>query len=209
MRVISRSVALVLCLSGSGCAVRVLAPSESDPIRDRVRELEENSRRLKAENEELRATLEQQAATSAAVNPEVLANAPVAVQLRGSFGSAVRRDTPPGDVDLVVHVEPLDSRARFVQLTGWFDMTVVAFNDGRLDADGAAEVLATRHFEPAAVRDSLRSGLFGIYYALECPLPAASVSGRTQVVARIAFRDGFTDRRLETIVQCPLSTPTR
>ncbi|MBL9120775.1 MAG: hypothetical protein JNL80_12770 [Phycisphaerae bacterium] len=189
-----------IALSLSGCSVRILSPTQDDQLRDRLRTAEGESSRLKAENEELRSTIARQSTGTSSARPEILLNAPVAIGLGTGFGSSLPREAPPHDVDLVVHVTPFDSRSRFVQVTGWMDMTVVGFTD---DPSGA-EVIATRHLEPSEVRDALRSGFFGIYYAIECPLPATSVVGRRSVIARIVYRDGFTDARLEASVECPL-----
>lgn len=204
--------AAALGLSG-GCSVRVLAPSDRDAERATTRALEEEVARLRAENDELKAKLEGQAAQSSAVAPEVLENAPVAVRLVGGFGSATPNEPTADQLLLVVHIEPLDSRARFVQVTGWVDVTVVAFPTEMTNAAStvtatgalpeAARVIATSHLAPAALRDSLRSGLFGIYYALECPIPNQGLEGMSSIVVRVAFRDGFSDRRLDAIVTCP------
>jgi hypothetical protein len=193
----------LLCalVSVGGCTARALTPSPEDPLRDRIRTLEEESRLLRLQNEELRASIERDRPADGAVPAEVVANAPIPVRIAASFGSAVpATDGPSAPLDLTVHVVPLDGRERFVQMTGWVDVTVVTFTANPAEA----VVLATRHFEPGEVRDALRSGFFGIHYGFTLPLPADATRGHRTVVARVLYRDGFTRRELESIAECPL-----
>lgn len=191
----------------AGCSARALVPSPDDPLRARIHQLEEESRLLKQENDELRQSIARAATNTDALRPEILANAPIPTRIVGAFGSAVpaaggSASTPAtdGPIELTVQVSPTDSRDRFVQLTGWVDVSVVTFTKNPAEA----VVLATKHFEPGEVRDSLRAGLFGIHYAFTVPLPAGVARDHRLVVARVLYRDGFTQRELETIAECPL-----
>ncbi len=198
--------AVVAALLG-GCSARALVPGPDDPLRARIHELEEESRLLKQENDELRQSITRTATNADALRPEIVANAPIPTRIVGAFGSAVpvaggSASTPSNDgpIELTVQVSPTDSRDRFVQLTGWVDVSVVTFSKNPAEA----VVLAARHFEPGEVRDALRSGLFGIHYAFALPLPAGTARDHRVVVARVLYRDGFTQRELETIAECPL-----
>lgn len=193
----------LLCasISAGGCTARALTPSPEDPLRDRIRTLENEKRLLQLQNEELRASIDANRPVEGSVPAEILANAPIPVRIAASFGSAVPAgDGPAAPLDLTVHVVPLDSRERFVQMTGWVDVTVVTFTPNPAEA----VVLATRHFDPGEVRDALRSGFFGIHYGFTLPLPADATRNRRTVVARVLYRDGFTRRELESITECPL-----
>jgi outer membrane murein-binding lipoprotein Lpp len=139
----------------AGCSARAIVPNERDPLRDQIRSLEAEKASLERRIDELNAALAQQAA-AANLPPEVLANLPLPIRIVARFGSAVPRSDDPGSAtELTVHIDPTDSRERFVQLTGWVDLTVVRFTDDPSNAT----VLASATFDPAAVRDALRSGL--------------------------------------------------
>ena len=186
-----------------GCSVRVLAPADRGDPTDRLHALEAETSRLKAENEELRIAVARAAPNAdRGLDPEVLANAPFAVGLHGAFGSATPSPTEGGPIELIVQVEPVDSRNRFVQVTGWFDVSIVALGED----PAKAEVIATRTLSPRETREALRAGLFGISYGLACDVPAEAMVGRQTLIARVVFRDGFTTGRLETVVNC---TPPR
>jgi hypothetical protein len=196
---VARAVLLLAILAQAGCSVRVLAPSEPNPDREQLAALQSEVERLRARNEELTLAIDR-TSQSSSVKPEILANAPAAVALAGAFGSALPSEQGGDERRLIVQVLPQDGRGRFVQVTGWADMTIFGFPEG----SPSPTVFASRHFEPAEWRDSLRSGLFGIYYALDCPLPSASTGSLRSVFARIQLLDGFTQRSLEVLVECPL-----
>ncbi len=185
----------------AGCSARAIVPNERDPLRDRIRTLEAEKASLERRIDELNATLAQQAA-AASIPPAVLANLPAPVRVAARFGSAVPTTAEPGSpIELTVHLDPTDSRERFVQLTGWVDLTIVRFTENPSEA----VVVASATFEPGAVRDALRSGLFGTHYAFTVTLPAQSTDDALRtVVARVRYRDGLADRALESAAECPL-----
>ena len=185
----------------AGCSARAIVPNERDPLRDQIRSLEAERASLERRIDELNAALAQQAA-AANLPPEVLANLPLPIRIVARFGSAVPRSDDPGSAtELTVHIDPTDSRERFVQLTGWVDLTVVRFTDDPSNAT----VLASATFDPAAVRDALRSGLFGTHYAFTLPLASGDIDAMPKiVVARVRYRDGLSGSELESAVECPL-----
>lgn len=196
------AVCLTIAAIQVGCTARVLVPSATDPLRERISELENENRLLRQQAAELQQAMARERSPSArSLAPEVLANLPLPVRLAASFGSAVRTsDSVDAPIELAVHATATDSRDRFVQLTGWVDVTIVTFTPNPAEA----LVLATRRFEPGEVRDALRSGFFGLHYAFPVTLPAEAVRDRPSVVARVLYRDGFTEQQLESVVQCPL-----
>jgi hypothetical protein len=195
------SVVMMQAVVLAGCSARAIVPNERDPLRDQIRALEAEKASLELRIDELNATLAQQAA-AASLPPEVLANLPLPIRVVARFGSAVSATDEPGEpIELTVHLDPTDSRERFVQLTGWVDLTIVRFTGDPSEAI----VLASATFDPSAVRDALRSGLFGTHYAFTLTLPAQPANeALPTVVARVRYRDGLADRVLESAVECPL-----
>jgi hypothetical protein len=217
-RSLANGLACVAILALSGCRVRALVPNENDPLRERIRTLEAEVQSLTAANQELRQSIERisvasqpnsNAGTTWTVTPDVIANAPIAVRLVGTMGSAIV-DTPGGPTTLTIQIEPRDGRDRFVQITGWVEITIAAFVDAPAEPAGGSSVLAKQTFGPAEVRDSLRAGLFGVHYSFSTDLPAEVARSTRTVIARVVYRDGFTGRTMETLVPCSLqaSKPT-
>jgi hypothetical protein len=197
--VVATCLAAVVACCGGGCGqVRVLAPSARDDVAERLARAEAELASLKSRNAELEAQLRARAAhadsNATPVDPEVLANAPIAVSLAVAQGSLVER-VVEGDRTLgrvVLHVQPLDGRSRFVQVVGRLEVGLQS-----LPAPGTEPVaIGSSALGPAALRDALRAGLFGLHYAVPCTFDLAPVGRDTSIAARVVFRDGFTGREL-------------
>jgi hypothetical protein len=159
----------------AGCGPRNFA-NENDALRARVHELESRVEALEAERDELAAEL---AAAGHEVEPDVLESVPRVTGLELSRLSHFR------DGRVVLYVEPLDGRGRFVQLAG--ELTAVV---ALLDGDDGVEMLGEATLDPATLRDAYRSGFSGTHYTVE-----VEVAGdRTGAVAdaRVTYVDGRT-----------------
>ncbi len=187
-----------------GCSgIRVLAPSESDDDRERIRALTAEVTSLEAQNAELKSALTQVADSRPTPSPEVLENAPIAVRLAVAPGSLLERvPDDPSKATLTLHISPLDSRDRFVQVTGWLDVSITSL----ATKGNAPRSLCRVELGPAALRDALRSGLFGNHYAVTCTLDLAAAGDALSAAAQITFRDGFSGVQLSAPVAFPLTT---
>lgn len=193
-------VVVVLALSmliAGGCAKKNYL-NENDALRARVLDLQNQIADLERRSAELEVQVRQAtAATTSAtgeVSEEVRLAMPHPVALNIDRLSHVRAAKDQGKPDqLLVYLDAVDGRGRFVQLTGTVQIT--AF---RLPMESEPTAIGHLTATPLQVRDAYRSTLVGTHYTFEVPLTVelppstnGSAPGDT-VFVKAQFTDGVT-----------------
>jgi hypothetical protein len=202
---------LAVAVLAGGCTARALVPNQNDAYREQIRALESKVAGLERANQELLATLAARERRDE-VPAEVLANAPSAVRLALGWGSGLdrpgsRTGEPNGSTlrSMTLYIEPRDARDRFVQVTGWLDVSVVTLPEG-----GAAPVaVGNVQLGPAALRDGFRGGAFGSHYTVTAPITLPPGPVAPSLLAQVTFRDGFSGKTLSAALTIPLRGPER
>lgn len=170
------ALALSLPLQGCGAAGRV--SRANDALRLEREALAERVASLEAANAELRAKL---AEAEHQTPPGLLDAAPRVASITISSLSLLE-DRPP---TAVVFIATADGRGRFVQALATLDVRVV--DPGA--AGGAPSLLGTLTVEPAALRDTLVSGLAGQGYRVRVPLDGPPIGS---ALVTVELRDELT-----------------
>lgn len=189
-------------MAGTACTVTAIPPTTADRNREQVVKLENEVDQLRRRTQELESAL---AAADGKgllrldgqpLDPAVLAAAPLATSLElGRFGGPVDTDGDGAPDLLRLYLRPLDGRGETVQVAGSASVEVLW-----LDGAGVSRSVGALRLDPAAWRDSLRSGFMGTHYTVEVPLdiPTGADTRGGSMIARISVRDGLTGRTLAT-----------
>ncbi|MBL9150665.1 MAG: hypothetical protein JNM94_18415 [Phycisphaerae bacterium] len=212
------AVAVTVTSLFAGCTARVLAPSEGDAYRDEIRTLKDANAELTSRVIELERSLALATATEgpgpsgvpdfgvAWSAAEVAKEEPRAIDLAIGWGSMVERDAALPAATLTLYVEPRDARGRFVQVSGYLDVRVVAVRD---PGKGESPTLAERRFGPSALRDAWRSGMFGTHYTLTMPVDLAPYPDVQAVAVIAVLYDGPDASRLAANATLDVTAPLK
>ncbi len=177
--------ALVAALPLPGCRAGNFE-NENDILRAKVFDLEDEVAALRLRDSELETRLAAAERVPGEIDAEVRANTPQVAALGISRLSHVRRDDGgEGAPTLVLYVEPVDGRGRFLQLAG-----TLAVNVAVLPAGGPARTIGSATLGPAELRDAYRSAFTGTHYTIEIPVEPAGDADTCEV--RAVYTDGWT-----------------
>lgn len=197
----------IVALSLSACGrARILSPSPADELRVEVRDLREQVEALERRNAELERSLSAEVRAEAGGDADAEAARPRLVAIELGSASGVRRDRQdPRRGTLVVYLETLDGRGRFLQATGRATVKAVS-----VEVDSPPRTLGERSYSPVEFRDAWRSGFMGTHYTLEVPvdIPDGARECAVLVELREAFGGG-TFSRLRTVpIEPPAPDPS-
>jgi len=193
-RVIARAagaVILVAALWGCTLGGSGKAGDELDRLRRENRRLADESAALAAERDEL-STKVREAAREGPLPPDVVEALPRCASIEigrySGISPAGRTARPTG---LVVYIEPLDGKRRFVQVAGVLSVTARLLP--RAGAPGDGVELARVTLGPRELREVYRSGLGGTHYTIEVPVAFdADALATGTLILQAELRDAVT-----------------
>lgn len=189
-----------------GCGARVA--EENSRLRRQVLELEDRVESLEqqvaAKDAQLRAfeeKLEQPKPAVAGVRPSDL---PMLAAIDFARYSGAYDTTGDGADDTVrIYLLTEDQRGRFLPIAGKATISVVW-----IPPDAEPVTLASRPFDPAALRDAYVAGLTGTHYTLELKLPSplpAAIEDRVEATTKVTVTDAATGvtltKQLPTLIR--------
>lgn len=149
--------------------------TENKQLRDQLAQAQGQIKELLAAGDISAAPASDAGSSPSPFTPEELALAlPRVVTLTFAGSAGIDRRNPQAP-RLVMDVETLDGRNRFVQVVGRLRITA---------AQGpapAARPLADITLQPVELREAFRSGILGTRYAVEVPLPADALASATAI----------------------------
>lgn len=184
---------VILALSLAGCGASASKVSqENDRLRERILQLEQEVKGVKARNAELETRLAQADRTPTTIPDEVAASTPHVAAIALSRLSHARDDNHDGRPDtLLLYLEPSDGLGRFLQLVGTITVHAAILPD-----QDPAQTIGQRAIGPKELRECYRSAFTGQYYALTLPIdPPADA---TSSIVRITFTDAYSGRSFST-----------
>ena len=168
-----------------GCS-QSIGPAQGAVERSRqITQLQEENASLQRRVAELET--KEKLSSDSEVQPE-LSGLPVPVELKLARGCEVRSGNSPM---AMVRFETLDSRGRFVQVTGPAEVIIVA-----IDKEGDPHRLIRVELTSEALQRRLRSGFMGMAYAAESPIFKQAAAWIPPVGARVMARVRVSDTRL-------------
>lgn len=177
----------------TGCETTVLKPTAADVTRADVQRLEEENADLRRERAELQAQLG--AMRQGPISPEIAPYVPRPVNLEIGSVRWVRLNDAARSPAMRIELVPLDSLDRFVQVTGWMDVTALPFPISGEQGDEASSRPITISLGPAEVRDQYRAGFMRPRYVVELPV-SSPARGAQGWAIEAKLRDALTGREL-------------
>lgn len=170
-------------LGGSKSLDKTLADlrTENKQLRDQLTQAQGQIKELLAADAVLAAPASEAGSSPSPFTPEELALAMPRVVTLAFAGSAGIDRRNPQAPRLVMDVETLDGRNRFVQVVGRLRITAAQ------GAAPAARPLADITLRPVELREAFRSGILGTRYAVEVPLPADALANSSAIRVEAAL----------------------
>ncbi|HRP64028.1 MAG TPA: hypothetical protein PK400_12080 [Phycisphaerales bacterium] len=201
------AIATAVALGCFGCGAAEIA-AENSRLRARLLDVETENERLTRRNAELHVEL--QRAAGASGERDWRGAVPHAVELQiGRLSHTRDRQGDGMPTELIVYVQPLDGRGRFIQIVGELHATAV-----HSPAAGDPFVLGRVHLNADDLREAYRSGVAGTHYSIRLPLTLpdgadAAWSLHRSALVSVSFIEAETGRTLEAERTVPLSRNPR
>lgn len=170
-------------LGGSKSLDKTLADlrTENKQLREELAKTQGQVKELVARDADSTRLKQTMQAQSSPFTPEELALALPRVVTLAFAGSAGIDRRNPDNLRLVMDVETLDGRNRFVQVVGRLRVTATQVTPE------ATRPLADLTLQPLELREAFRSGILGTCYAVEVPLPVDVLATKSKIRVQAAL----------------------
>lgn len=208
--IVLAAIATPAVFSCFGCGAAEIA-AENSRLRARLLDVQAENERLARRNAELQVELQRTEGMAGASGDRPWRSAaPHAVELQiGRLSHTRDRQGDGVPTELIVYVQPLDGRGRFMPIVGELHATAV-----HSPAAGEPIVLGRVHLNADELRETYRSGITGTHYSIRMPLTLpdgadAAWSLHRSALVSVSFTEAETGRTLEAERSIPLSRNPR